>query len=46
MLKKLLANMLAIAALLCAATSFAADVNKATEAELDGVRSLVIAPRP
>ena len=36
MLKKLLA----IAALLCAATSFAADVNKATEAELDGVRGI------
>lgn len=40
MLKKLLANVLAIAALLCAATSFAADVNKATEAELDGVRGI------
>ncbi len=40
MLKKLLAHMLAIVALLCAATSFAADVNKATEAELDGVRGI------
>jgi len=36
MLKKLLAAM----ALLCAATSFAADVNKASEAELDGVRGI------
>eukprot|EP01035_Chromulina_nebulosa_P051538 gene51538-70164_t len=36
MLKKLLA----VAALLCAATSFAADVNKASEAELDGVRGI------
>lgn len=36
MLKKLWA----IAALLCAATSFAADINKATEAELDGVRGI------
>ena len=30
----------AVAALLCAATSFAADVNKASEAELDGVRGI------
>ena len=36
MLKKLLA----VVALLCAATSFAADINKATEAELDGVRGI------
>ncbi len=33
-------KLLAVAALLCAATSFAADVNKATEAELDGVRGI------
>lgn len=33
-------KLLAVAALLCAANSFAADVNKATEAELDGVRGI------
>lgn len=33
-------KLLAVVALLCAATSYAADVNKATEAELDGVRGI------
>lgn len=40
MLKKLLSHTLAAAALLCATHAFAADVNKATEAELDGVRGI------
>ncbi len=33
-------KLLAVVALMCAATSYAADVNKATEAELDGVRGI------
>ncbi len=33
-------KLLAVVALLCAVTSHAADVNKATEAELDGVRGI------
>lgn len=41
MLKKILTGLLAVAALLVTAAAFAAaDVNKATEAELDGVRGI------
>ncbi len=40
MLKKLLVHALAITALLGCTAAFAADVNKASEAELDGVRGI------